>query len=56
MNMTVAIRPASLWAQVMFTVVVDLEISDVSAVDLTHDSRGDLVDEFKQLLTITATK
>ena len=54
-SMTVAIRPASLWTHAMFAVVADLEKSGVCSVDLTHDSKADLVGEFKQWLSITAT-
>lgn len=55
MSMTVAIRPASLWTHAMCKVVADLETSGGSSVDLTHDSRADLVGEFKQWLSITET-
>ena len=55
MSMTVAIRPASLWTHAMFAVVAELDKSGRCSVDLTHDSRADLVSEFKQWLSITAT-
>ena len=55
MSMTVAIRPALLWTHAMFAVVADLETSGVCSVDLMHDSRADLVSEFKQWVSITTT-
>ena len=55
MSMTVAIRPASLWTHAMFVVVAELEKLGRCSVDLTHDSRADLVSEFKKWLSITAT-
>ena len=55
MSMAVAIRPASLWTHAMFAVVTELEKSGRCFVDLTNDSRADLVSEFKQWLSITAT-
>ena len=55
MSMTVAIRPSSLWAHVLFAVVVDLDKPGLYSADLTHDPRADLVGEFKQWLGITAT-
>ena len=39
----------------MFAVVAELDKSGRCSVDLTHDSRADLVSEFKQWLSITAT-
>ena len=53
--MTVAIRPASLWTHALFAVVADLDKSGLCSVDLTHDSRADLVGEFKQWLSITTS-
>ena len=55
MDMTVAIRPASLWTHALFAVVADLDKSGLCSVDLTHDSRADLVGEFKQWLSITTS-
>ncbi|CAM9718774.1 unnamed protein product [Laminaria digitata] len=55
MDMTVAIRPASLWTRAMFSVIIDLEKSGLCTVDLTQDSRADLVCDFKQWLGVTAT-
>ena len=39
----------------MFVVVAELDKSGRCSFDLTHDSRADLVSEFKQWLSITAT-
>ena len=50
MSMTVAMRPASLWTHAMFAVVAGLDKSGWCAVNLSHDSKADLVSEFKQLL------
>ena len=55
MSMTVAIRPASLWTHAMFAVIADLEKSGLCTVDLTQDSRADLLGELRQWLSITAT-
>ena len=55
MSMTVVIRPASLWTHAMFAVVAELDNSGRCSVDLTHDSRADLVTEFKQWQSITST-
>ena len=55
MSMAMAIRSASLWKHAMFAVIADLHKSGLCSVDLTHDSRADLVSEFKQWLSIAAT-
>ena len=55
MRITVPIRPASLWTNAMFAMVADLHKSGLCSVDLANDSRVDLVGEFKQWLSITAT-
>ena len=55
MSMTVAIRPASPWTHAMFAVVADLDKSRLCSVDHTQDSRANLVSEFKQWLSVTAT-
>ena len=55
MSMAMAIRSASLWTHAMFAVIADLHKSGLCSVDLTHDSRADLVSEFKQWLSIAAT-
>ena len=52
---TVMIRPASLSTHAMFAAVADLKHSGLCSIDLTHDSRADLVGELKQCLSITAT-
>ena len=55
MSMAVTIRPALMWTHAMFAVVAELGMSGRCSVDLSHDSRADLVSEFKQWLSITAT-
>ena len=55
MSMTVAIRPTSMWTRAMFAVVAELDKSGRCSVDRTHDSRADLVTEFKQWQSITST-
>ena len=42
MNMTVAIRPASLWTYPVFGVIVELEKCGQCTVDFTHDCRAGL--------------
>ena len=54
-HVTVALRPGSLWTHATFAVVADLDKSRLCSVDLTHDSRANLVGELKQWLSITAT-
>ena len=55
MNMTVEIRRASLWTHATFAVVTELDKSGRCPADPTRDSRADLVSDFKQWLSITAT-
>ena len=55
MSMAVTIRPALMWTHAMFAVVAELGMSGRCSVDLSHDSRADLVREFKQWLSIKAT-
>ena len=43
MSMTVAIRPVSLWTHAMFAVIADVEKSGLCIVDLTRDSRADIL-------------
>ena len=43
MSMTVAIRPVSLWMHAMFGVLAVLERSGLCIVDLTRDSRADML-------------
>lgn len=54
-SMAVAIRPASLYTQAMFTALAALERSHRRAVDLSLDPSADLVGEMRQWLRITAT-
>ena len=55
MTMSVAMRPASLRTHVMFAVLAELEMSALCMVDLTQDSRADLLGEFLLWLNLSAT-
>lgn len=48
MHTTVVIQPASLWTQVMSVVIADLAKPGRCTVNLTQDSRADLLGEFRQ--------
>ena len=55
MSMSVAIRPAALYTQAMFTMVAALEKSGAHDVDLALSSSADVLGEFRHWLTITTT-
>ena len=55
MGMTVAIRPAWIWTQAMFTVIAELQKPGRCTVDLTHNSCAGLLGESRLWLGITAT-
>lgn len=53
--MTAAIRQASWWTHARFAVVVGLEKSGLSRVNLCRDESADFLGEIKQWLNITST-
>ena len=55
MSMTVAIRPAALYTQAMFTTLAALEKNTQGTVDLSLDSSADLVGEMNKWLDVSTT-
>ena len=55
MSLAMVIRPAFLWTNGMYSVLLKLEKSGARRIDLARDSHADLVREFQQWMRITST-